>query len=235
LINRTANDNARVRAVAAARRHTRLVKVLRIVAPIVGGLIVVAVVAAVAAVSFLPEVKVSSALLSKDGLTMVEPRVSGFSNNRAYHLTAERAFQSIKATKVIQFENVDARIEMEKPNWARITSKRGVYNSDKETVKLEKSVKITTTEGQEIITERADADIKSGLIMTEAPVTITGARFRVESVGAEVKDNGKVIIFKSKVRMTIVPESSNVAAAPVAPVVSTSTATPAQELKGAKP
>lgn len=231
LINRTANDNARARAMDAARRHTRLVKVLRFIAPIMGGLIVAAVVAAVAAVSFLPEVKVSGALLSKDGLTMVEPRVSGFSNDRAYHLTAERAFQSMKATKVIQFENVDARIEMEKPNWARITSRRGVYDSDKETVKLEKNVKITTTEGQEIVTDRADADIKSGLITTDAPVTITGARFRVEAVGAEVQDNGKVIIFKSKVRMTIAPEQSNVATAPATPAKPA----PSLELKGAKP
>jgi lipopolysaccharide export system protein LptC len=229
LVSRTANDNARQRAIEDARRHTRLVRVLRFVAPVVGTLIVLAVVAAVAAVSFLPEVKVSGALLSKDGLTMVEPRVSGFSNQRAYHLTAERAFQSIKATKVIQFENVDARIEMEKPNWARITSKRGIYDSTKETVQLEKSVKITTTDGQEVLTERAHADIKSGLITTDAPVVITGARFRVEAVGAEVKENGKVIIFNSKVRMTIAPEAANVAAAPA------TSASPVQELKGVKP
>lgn len=224
LINRTANDNTRLRAFEAARRHSRLVKVLKYIAPLVGGLIVIAVVAAVAAVSFLPEVKVSGAMFSKDGLTMVEPRVSGFSNNRAYHLTAERAFQSMKTTKVLQFENVDARIELEKPNWARITSRHGVYDSEKETVQLDKNVKITTTDGNEIITERANADIKSGVIVTSEPVTITGARFRIEAVGAEVRDSGETIIFTSKVRVTIVPEDANVATAPPKP---------GQELKGA--
>jgi lipopolysaccharide export system protein LptC len=226
LASRTANDNARTRAFNDARRHSRRVRLLKFAAPVVGGLIVIAVVAAVAAVSFLPEVKVSGALFSKDGLTMVEPRVSGFSNNRAYHLTAERAFQSIKTTKVIQFENIEARVEMEKPNWARITSKHGVYDSANETVALERNVKITTTDGNEITTDRAHADIKSGLIKTDAPVTITGARFRIEAVGAEVRDSGKVIIFNSKVRMTIASEEPSVATAPTVG---------SQDLKGSKP
>lgn len=205
----------RDRARAASERHSRRVKLFKWLLPLIGVGVALVIFAMIAVVSFLPNIKVSSALITKDGLTMVEPRLSGRANSKTYDVTAARAVQNLKDPKVVRFVEVEGRIEMAAPNWAKLLAREGVYDANTEKLRLEKGVSIDTTDGYKIRLDHANADLRNGMLSTDGPVALTGPNLSIDAVGAEVLDNGAVLILKSAVRVTMIPKSANPTASEV--------------------
>jgi lipopolysaccharide export system protein LptC len=200
----TAAEGAR----AAAERHTKRVKLFKWLLPTLVVGVVVVIGGMIAIVSFLPGIQVSSALITSEGLTMVEPRLSGHANGRAYDVTASKAFQNLENPKLVRFVDVDGRIEMKAPNWAKLLARSGTYDANTERIKLEKGVTVETTDGYKLKLDHATIDLAGGALATDGPVAITGPNLTIDAVGAEVMESGSVVILKSAVRVTLVPKAA---------------------------
>ena len=190
----------------AADRHSRRVRRLKILLPAAATVIVVGIVAVAWVQSrLLGALDVKNVLFSKDGLTMVEPHLSGHAEGRAYDVSAQRAFQSLENPKIIGLEGIDGRIEMADGSWSKIESARGRYDGTRERLTLDGDVRVTTSSGWHANGEHADADLTNGHISSGTPIVITGRNGRIESDAIEVGDGGHHVRFTGNVRMTFLP------------------------------
>lgn len=190
----------------AADRHSRRVRRLKILLPVTAVVIVLVIVAVAWVQSRLQgRLDVKNVLFSKDGLTMVEPHLSGHAKGRAYDVSAQRAFQNIQNPKIIGLEGVDGRIEMADGNWTKIESAKGLYDGTRERLTLDGAVTVTTSSGWRATSEHADADLTNGHVSTDTRLRIAGRNGSIEADGIDVTDGGHRIRFSGNVRMQFLP------------------------------
>lgn len=188
---------------AAASRHSRLVRSLKIVLPIVALLAGGVVAARALLFSYVPDIDLPSVLFSKDGLTMVEPRLSGRTRDRAYEVVAARAIQNLQDPKKLALERIDARIELTGKQWAKVESAAGLYDTNVERLRLDGGISVATSHGYTAATQSADFDLKTGRMASDGAIRIEGPVGSVEAGRLEVEDNGTLLRFVGSVRMTI--------------------------------
>ena len=199
----------------AADRHSRRVRRLKILLP-VGALAIVVAVAAVAWVQSRLQgaLDVKTVLFSKDGLTMVEPHLSGHTQGRSYDVSAARAFQNIQNPKIIGLEGITGRIEMADGTWAKIESTKGVYDGTREWLTLDGSVVVTTSSGWRAGSEHAEVDLTNGRVVSDRRVLIAGRNGSIESDRIDVGDGGHRLLFEGNVRMFVQPGEPEAPASP---------------------
>jgi lipopolysaccharide export system protein LptC len=132
----------------------------------------------------------------------------------------------------VRFVDVDGRIEMNAPNWAKLLARAGVYDANTERLHLSDGVTLETTDGYKLKLDHAAVDLTAGRLTTEGPVAVTGPNLSIDAVGAEVSDNGAVILLKSQVRLTLIPKSATDApplVEPPRPVASQGAASPPRQ------
>lgn len=200
-------SRARRSAQVAARRHSRLVRSLKFVLPGIA-LLGVAVLAGKALLfSYVPDLKLPTVLFSKDGITMVEPRLSGRSRDRAYEISALRAVQSLDDPKRVRLERVDGRIELSDKQWAKVEAKAGLYDGTSERLRLEQGLSVVTSNGYRAATDGADFDLATGKMVSRAPVRIDGPAATIEGAKLEISDDGRTFVFSGGIRMEIRPSA----------------------------
>src|SRR5215475_8106882 len=106
------------RAFRAARRHSRLVRILRIAVPctVVTGLIIVTLVTYFNPLRMLARlpINIDNLVVSGTKVTMEQPRLSGFTSDaRAYELTADTAAQDMTKPDIVELRNIRAKVEMQ--------------------------------------------------------------------------------------------------------------------------
>jgi lipopolysaccharide export system protein LptC len=197
-----ASDERRFRA---ARRHSGLVRVLRVLLPIivvgaVGGFVAVAYVGGTS----VPGVSFTGIDLKSNALVMENPHVSGFSgSSQSYELSADRAVQNLKNPQVVTLEGIDARLGIETGDTAKLDAGRGIYDSKAETLSLRDKISIKTSTGYEAEFNRADVNLKNGTLQASEPVELRSADGTIRGNQVEIVEGGKRIIFKNGVSMTL--------------------------------
>lgn len=194
-------------AFGAARRHTRLVHILRKVIPLTA----VALVLALVVVPFLnplggklANVSVSSVGITGGKVRMETPKLSGYrKDNRPYQVTAENAFQEIKNPTQIELQTLTARIQMEREGWVTVNAKTGLFDTQKEKLRLVDEVKIRTESGYDMQMKTADVDFKSGAVVSREPVKVNLGETTIDANTLDVKNNGELIAFEGRVRVFI--------------------------------
>ncbi|MFJ5368031.1 LPS export ABC transporter periplasmic protein LptC [Bosea sp. CER48] len=203
----SAQDLRRRAAFGAARRHTRIVQVLRKVIPLAAVVLVLALVV----VPFLnplggklANVSVSSVGITGGKVRMETPKLSGYrKDNRPYQVTAENAFQEIKNPTQIELQTLTARIQMEREGWVTVNAKTGLFDTQKEKLRLVDQVKIRTESGYEMHMKTADVDFKSGAVVSKDPVNVNLGETSIDANTLDVKNNGELIAFEGRVRVFI--------------------------------
>ncbi len=191
------------RAFAAARKHSRLVRFLRRAIP-VGCLVVLT---GLVLFSFfnpfkkaLPNISVSTVGIAGSKITMQAPKLSGYKKDlRSYDVTADTAVQDVKKPTVIELLKPDAKIELEKERFARVTANTGIYDSTAEKMNLDGNVKVKTDTGYDVQMSDARLDLKAGNISTDKPVKVKMSSGTIDADSMEVLDSGKSILFRGHV------------------------------------
>jgi lipopolysaccharide export system protein LptC len=194
-------------AFAAARRHTRLVHLLRQAIPAGAILLVLALVV----VPFLSPLggKLANVSISAVGITggkvrMETPRLSGYrKDNRPYQVTAENAFQEIRDPTQVELQTLTARIQMEREGWVTVNAKTGLFDTQKEKLRLVDNVKIRTENGHDIQMKTADIDFKSGTVVSKEPVRVGLGETTVDADTLDVRNNGELIVFEGRVKVVV--------------------------------
>lgn len=195
-------------AFAVAQRHSRRVRLLKGVLPVLA--LVMAGAFAVFTIRAAPpgvSIESASASVSKGELVMANPRLAGFTkDNLPYSMVARRAIQAIKNEDIVRLEEIDARVPLSRTSWATIDTDRGVYDRVNNTLEITTPVNVTTTEGTSMKLEAAFLDIGKGLLTTDRPVDILLDGSRIEAQSMTASDKGSRILFENRVKVTIDPQ-----------------------------
>jgi len=193
------------RAFNAARRHSRLVRILRIAVPASVGLILII----TALVTYfnplrmlarLP-INVDNLVVSGTKVTMEQPHLSGFTSDaRAYELTADTAAQDMTKPDIVELRNIRAKVEMQDKSTMELTAISGLYDSKGETLRLDRDIRLKTSSYRARLSE-ALIDIRKGNVMSEHPVEVMMLQGTLNANRLDIIDSGDVVRFHDGVVM----------------------------------
>lgn len=193
----------REKAHARARNHSARVKGLRLVIPLAAGGAILAL-AAVTLNPFgalAPSVGFGPVTLSGTKVRMENPRLSGFrKNDRGYEVTASAALQDVRKPSLIELEAMRGHIATDdKGGIARIEAATGLFDTSRESLELNRDIRLWTDKGEEARLKSASVDFKAGTVKSKETVTVTVPSGSVVADTLDVVDNGKVISFVGNV------------------------------------
>lgn len=191
-----------------ARRHSRLVRALKIVLPAIA---VAGILLFWASAHFIPSdlaglISSAGIDLKTNSVVMNTPRISGFEGTkRAYEVKAARAIQSLDDPKVLTFEKINAHIGLDNAGTATVDAGTGIYNGNNNTLELKNGISIQTTTGYAASVREAAIDLAKGSLSSSTPVEIHAKEGTLRANSMEVTDRGKSIAFRGGVSVTFMP------------------------------
>jgi lipopolysaccharide export system protein LptC len=190
---------------ARARKHSRLVRSLRILLPAIAIVAVVgflyAARSAIFGVDFLFSLKGLD--LNTKSLTIDHPHVAGFKGtDQAYEVQAKNAVQDLSNPKVVTLHEIDANFGLGEDGTAKVIAKTGVYDGGKDSLHLSDGITVTTSTGYVVTLMDAAVDLHSGTLETDNPVHITGRFGSARGNHLAVTDRGKRIVLDKGVSVT---------------------------------
>lgn len=202
-MSRTDSD----RAFRAARRHSRLVRILRVTLPftVVGALALMVLVTWFNPLRMLDKlpVNVDNLVVSGTQITMEKPRLSGFTHDaRPYELSAEAAKQDLTKPDLVELHNLRAKVHMQDQTVTLMTAKTGFYNAKTEMLKLEKDILVSNDQYEGRLTE-ATVDVNKGNVVSEKPVTLKFLQGKLDANRLEIVDSGDLVRFSNGVKLDL--------------------------------
>ena len=194
------------RAFRAARRHSRLVRILRIAVPasVVVGVIIIALITYFNPLRMLARlpINIDNLVVSGTKVTMEQPRLSGFTRDaRAYELTADTAAQDMTKPDIVELRNIRAKIEMQDKSSMEMTAVTGIYDAKGETLKLDQNILLNSSTGYQGHLSEALVDIRKGNVVSEHPVEVKLLQGTLNANRLDIVDSGDVIRFHGGVIM----------------------------------
>ena len=198
----------------AAVRHSRWVRILRILVPstialgIAGGVAYNSLHKPLRALAKVP-IDIGNLVVSGTKITMQQPRIAGFTTDkRAYELTAQAAARDLLKPDVVELQGLHATMEMQNNVSFETTAHNGLYDTKSELLTLEKDILVTTSSGYQARLAEAVIDIRGGKIVSDKPVEVKSFEWLVKSNRMEISESGDVVRFDRGVSVTIEGESA---------------------------
>jgi lipopolysaccharide transport protein LptA len=196
----------RERAFNKARRHSVLVKTLRIALPL----------AAVAGVAFYAltllvswhlnagRFKVESMHVTADDLTMKNPRYSDKTKDGGrYEVRAKRAIVEFNQKAPIKLIDVDGDMEQASGVVTKIKSKHGLYDNAKGELELYDGIEVDATNGLVARLSRATLYSKEHLVVSKHPVTASMPTGSVKAASMSMKTDTREAKFRGAVEVRL--------------------------------
>ena len=201
------------RAFRAARRHSRLVRILRITVPVVVmmGLTIVALITYFNPLRMLAKlpINIDNLVVSGTKVTMEQPRLSGFTSDaRAYELTADTAAQDMTKPDIVELRNIRAKVEMQDKTSMLMTAVTGIYDAKGETLKLDREILLRSSTGFQGRLSEALIDIRKGNVVSEHPVEVKLLQGTLNANRLDIFDSGDVVRFHGGVVMDMMLNQS---------------------------
>jgi len=196
------------RAFRAARRHSRLVRMLRIAIPavVVLGTTVIVLITYFNPLRMLGQlpIDVGSLVVSGSKITMEHPRLSGFTNDaRAYELSADAAKQDLTKPDLIELRNLRATVEMQDKATIEMLATTGTYDSKGEMLKLDQNIMLSSSTGYSGHLSEAMIDMRKGYVVSKHPVELQLLQGTLNANRLEIIDSGDLVRFDGGVNMTL--------------------------------
>ena len=192
------------RAFLAARRHSRLVRILRIAVPTVVSfaLVVVILITYLNPLRMLAKlpINIDNLVVSGTKVTMEQPRLAGFTRDaRAYELTADTAAQDMTKPDIIELRNIRAKVEMQDKSTMELNAATGLYDAKGETLRLDRDIVLNSSTGYQGRLSEALVDIRKGNVISEHPVEVRLLQGTLNANRLDIIDSGEVIRFHATV------------------------------------
>jgi len=196
------------RAFRAARRHSRLVRVLRVAIP--SGLVIGAVTAAIIAMVLDPlralaklPIDIGSLVVSGTKITMQQPRLAGLTQDkRPYLLTARAAAQDATNPDTIELHDIEAKTELKEVGEIEMSAKLGLFETKAERLTLRQNIVVKTDQYQAQLVE-AVVNVRTTHIVSEKPVEVTMPQGSLTANRLEIMNSGGIIRFDGGVTLVI--------------------------------
>jgi lipopolysaccharide export system protein LptC len=196
------------RAFRSARRHSRMVRFLRLAIP--AGAVVTA--AAIFLLAYFNPLRmltnlpidVKNLVVAGTKITMDKPHIAGFTHDaRAYDLSADAAKQDLTHPDMIELNNLRATVQMQDKSTVNLSAALGYYDSKGETLKLDKDIVLTSSTGYSGLLSEATVDIRTSHVVSNKPVEVHLLQGKLNANKLEIVENGDLIRFHDGVSMTM--------------------------------
>jgi lipopolysaccharide export system protein LptC len=196
------------RAFRAARRHSRMVRSLRIAIPlaVVVSLISISVITYFNPLRMLAKlpINMNDLVVSGTKITMEKPRMSGFTKDeRAYEFTAEAAAQDLTRPDIVELRNIRAKLQMQDKSIMDMSADTGTYNTKLETLKLENNIVLSSSTGNKGRMSVATVDVRKGNVVSDRPVELEMLQGKLNANRLEITDSGDLVRFLDGVDMVM--------------------------------
>jgi lipopolysaccharide export system protein LptC len=198
---------------AAAARHSRMVRVLRIAVPAA----VLLAMAGIVAVSIfnpfrmlLPKLPIDMGNLVVSGtkITMESPHLAGFSTDqRPYELWAKAAIQDLTAPDHVELRTLRAKVMMEDRSTVTMDARTGHFDSKQQMLDLRKDIFLQSSTGYEAKLSQAYVDINKGTVTSDEHVDVKLLNGTLTADKLRIIDSGEVVRFEGNVVMNLVLEN----------------------------
>ncbi|WP_412050944.1 MULTISPECIES: LPS export ABC transporter periplasmic protein LptC [unclassified Hoeflea] len=189
--------------------HSRRVRILKILLPLASALVVLAFIAVSWVDGLVPEgVEIESVKVRDGKLVMQSPVMSGqTSDGRPYRIQALRAIQDLATPNVVLLEEIVADLPAADGKNATLEAISGSYDRTAQKLRFDQPFTVTDESGFSAQMNSASIDMGSNEMSTSDPVSIRSGEASVVAQSMNIQDNGRVIVFEDKVRMTIKPSA----------------------------
>ncbi|MFO1172321.1 MAG: LPS export ABC transporter periplasmic protein LptC [Hyphomicrobiaceae bacterium] len=217
---RNAPDRRRARAFAQARRHSVVVRVLRLLMPV----------AAVACLGLYllggpislsigeGTLSIEELSVKAKNLQMSNPVYEGFTDdNGRYIVKAVSATQQISKPDLVKLQTVSAKLTQVDGRTAEMTAKTGEIDTKKEILKLGGGIAIASSDGMKAKLASATLKLKTKKITSTEPVEVEMPNGTVRSRALDIDTETKRILFKTQVVTHLVPPPPKAETAKAAP------------------
>lgn len=182
-------------AFASAARHTRRVRALRVVLPVLAlGAAATAFIAARSGTEVDLPMAFAELRVDPAAIVIEEPRLTGYQEGgEAYELTADRGFQRADAQDLLLLENVTATYELPGGATAFFTAPIGAYNALTSFMTLSGGLTMRLDTGLEARLEEITVDVPNGLISSNRPFELRNNNLTVRGNAIEMREEGILV------------------------------------------
>ena len=198
---------------AAAARHSRMVRVLRVAVPAA----VLLAMAGIVAVSvfnpfrmLLPKlpVDIGNLVVSGTKITMESPHLAGFSTDqRPYELWAKAAIQDLTDPDHVELQTLRAKVMMEDKSTVTMDARTGYFDSKQQMLDLRKDIFLQSSTGYEAKLSQAYVDINKGSVTSDEHVDVKLLNGTLTADKLRIINSGEVVRFEGNVVMNLIMES----------------------------
>jgi lipopolysaccharide export system protein LptC len=194
---------------AAAARHSRMVRFLRIAVP---GAVCFAMAGVIGISVFNPfrmlmpklPLDMGNLVISGTKITMESPHVSGYTpDQRPYELWAKTAVQDVTNPDLVELNKLRAKVLMQDGSTTFLDSLTGLFDNKQQTLELHKDIFLQTTTGYEARLTQAFVDLVRNTVDSDEHVDVKLTNGTVSSDRLHITGGGELIIFEGNVVMHI--------------------------------
>ncbi|ODT30580.1 MAG: hypothetical protein ABS54_02155 [Hyphomicrobium sp. SCN 65-11] len=198
----------RVRAFAAARRHSWMVRTLRLALPLlaVGMLGVYGATTWRIATLRASGVTLEEVRLSNDLLVMANPKYAGSGKDGSRHAVRARSAETDLLTqKLVKLTAIEGDITQLTGNKIDLTATRGTYDQETGVLELHEQIDVRSTDGMTAKLTAATVMTKENRIISNEPITAATATSRIRALRMEMATQSRLATFTGDVAVRMTP------------------------------
>lgn len=199
------------RAGADVHRHTKLIKSLKIILP----LIALCIVAVLFTSNMFDSDTITPEKLEQDVVPvagtnqLVNPRFDSVDDkNQPYVITAESALQNLKSEHVA-LEKPLADIVLNSGQWVALRSDKGEFNQKTQKLHLDENVKLYHDAGYQFSMQALDIDLKANTVQSDTQVTGHGPLGTLDASGLQASGETEHLIFNGPAKLVLYDTENN--------------------------
>ena len=199
---------------AAAARHSRMVRVLRVAVPAavllaMASIVLISVINPfrILAPNNVP-VDMSNLVVSGTKITMETPHLAGFSaDQRPYEVWAKAAIQDLTDPDHVELRTLRAKVQMEDKSTVTMDARTGYFDSKQQMLDLRKDIFLQSSTGYEARMSQAYVDINKGTVTSDEHVDVKLLNGTLTADRLRIINSGEIVRFEGNVVMNLIMES----------------------------
>jgi lipopolysaccharide export system protein LptC len=198
---------------AAAARHSRMVRLLRVAVPAAVLLALASIVLIQVFVNpfqRLPNlpVDISNLVVSGTKITMETPHLAGFSTDqRPYEVWAKAAIQDLTDPDHVELRTLRAKVQMEDKSTVTMDARTGFFDSKQQMLDLRKDIFLQSSTGYEARLSQAYVDINKGTVTSDEHVDVKLLNGTLSADRLRIINSGEIVRFEGNVVMNLIMET----------------------------
>ena len=198
---------------AAAARHSRMVRMLRVAVPAavllsMASIVLISIVNPFRILAPKLPVDMSNLVVSGTKITMESPHLAGFSTDqRPYELWAKAAIQDLADPDHVELQTLRAKVTMEDKSTVTMDARTGFFDSKQQLLDLRKDIFLQSSTGYEARLSQAYIDINKGTVTSDEHVDVKLLNGTLTADRLRIINSGEVVRFEGNVVMNLIMES----------------------------